>query len=84
MSLKKVKKYLVEGGIDMLKDFSKEDSISKDEFVGHSLCALEVIYDVNKLEGWDGLTKMIYNDELGILGYENLDDLMEDVFEQIN
>jgi len=84
MSLKKVKKYLVEGGIDMLKDFSKEDSISKDEFVGHSLCALEVIYDVNKLEDWDGLTKMIYNGELGILGYENLDDLMEDVFEQNN
>jgi hypothetical protein len=79
MSLKKVKKYLVEGGFDMLKDFSKEGGISKDVFIGHSLHLVETIHDVMHLDSWDELIKMVYNGELGVLGYGNLDDLMEDV-----
>ena len=84
MSLKKVKKFLIENGFDILKDFSKEYSISKDEFVGHSLCVLEAIWDVEKLEDWDSLIKMVYNGELGILGYIMFEDLMQDVLQQNN
>ena len=84
MSLKEVKKFIMDGGIDMLKDFSKECSTSKDEFVGHSLATLEAIWDVNRLEDWDDLIKMIYNGELGILGYGMFDDLMQDVLQQNN
>ena len=75
--LVKVKMYLRDCGFSIMKDFMKED-MDEREFVGmcSNICA--AMYRVMNMETWDDLTDMISKDDLGVLGYISLQDLMDD------
>ena len=82
MYLKKVKEHLKECGFSIMKDFLKEKDMDESEYVVmcSNICA--VVYKVENIETWDDLTDMIGDDDLGILGYTSLQELMDDSIEE--
>ena len=77
--LKRVKKHLVECGFDIMRDFLKEDEMCKGDFVGMSESITNSIYIVSSISTWEDLLDCLNRDDLGVLGYESLDQIMTDL-----
>jgi len=77
--LEKIKKHLVNCGFDIMSDFLKEDDMSKREFVSMCEGITNSMYLVNAISTWEDLLGCITRDDLGVLGYEDLDQIMEDM-----
>ena len=77
--LERIKKHLVDCGFDIMRDFLKEDEMSKREFVGMSESITNSIYIVSSIIVWEDLLDCLNRDDLGVLGYESLDQIMADL-----
>ena len=77
--LDRIKKHLVDCGFDIMRDFLKEDEMSKREFVGMSENITNSIYIMNAISTWEDLLDCLNRDDLGVLGYESLDQIMADL-----
>ena len=77
--LEKIKRHLVNCGFDIMRDFLREDDMSNGEFVSMCTNITNSIYLVNAINTWDNLLVCITRDDLGVLGYEDLDSIMTDL-----
>ena len=77
--LEKIKKHLVDCGFDIMRDFLREEDMSKREFVSFSENITGSMYIVNTIRTWHDLLGCLTRDDLGVLGYEGLDSLMADL-----
>ena len=77
--LERIKKHLVDCGFDIMRDFLKEDEMSKREFVGMSESITNSIYIVSSIKVWEDLLDCLNRDDLGVLGYVSLDQIMADL-----
>jgi len=77
--LEKIKKHLVDCGFDIMRDFLREDDMSNGEFVSMCTSITNSMYLVNAINTWEDLLDCLRRDDLGVLGYEDLDQIMEDV-----
>ena len=77
--LEKIKRHLVDCGFDIMRDFLREDDMSNGEFVSMCTNITNSIYLVNAINTWDNLLVCITRDDLGVLGYEDLDSIMTDL-----
>ncbi len=77
--LERVKKHLVDCGFDIMRDFLREEDMSKREFV--SMCGniTDSMYLVKSISDWEDLLDCLKRDDLGVLGYESLDQIMADL-----
>tara|TARA_R110000796_G_scaffold45326_1_gene109682 strand:- start:2154 stop:2420 length:267 start_codon:yes stop_codon:yes gene_type:complete len=76
--LKVIKKHLVECGFDLVRDFLLEFSEER-EYVSLAEQIASAQWAAKGIEDWDQLVQLLEEDEFGILGYLNLDDLISDV-----
>ena len=77
--LEKIKKHLVDCGFDIMRDFLREDDMSKREFVSMCENISNSTYLVNAIKDWEDLLDCLKRDDLGVLGYVDLDSIMVDV-----
>ena len=77
--LEKIKRHLVDCGFDIMNDFLREDDMSNGEYVSMCTNITNSIYLVNAINTWDNLLVCITRDDLGVLGYEDLDSIMTDL-----
>ncbi len=77
--LERIKKHLVDCGFDIMRDFLREEDMSKREFV--SMCGniTDSMYLVKSISDWEDLLDCLKRDDLGVLGYESLDQIMADL-----
>jgi len=77
--LEKIKKHLVDCGFDIMRDFLRENDMSHVEFVSMSESITNSMYLVNAISTWEDLLDRLKADHLGVLGYEDLDSIMQEV-----
>ena len=77
--LEKVKKHLVDCGFDIMRDFLKEGEMTKMEFVCMSEGLSNSMYLVDSISDWEDLLDCLRRDDLGVLGYVCLDDIMNEL-----
>ena len=77
--LEKIKKHLVDCGFDIMRDFLREEDMSKREFVSMCENITGSMYIVNTIRTWHDLLGCLTRDDLGVLGYVDLDSIMVDV-----
>ena len=77
--LERVKKHLVDCGFDIMRDFLREEDMSKREFVCMSQNIADSMYLVKSIGDWEDLLDCLKRDDLGVLGYESLDQIMADL-----
>jgi len=77
--LERIKKHLVDCGFDIMRDFLREEDMTSVEFVSMCENISNSMYIVNLIRTWEDLLGCITRDDLGVLGYEGLDALMEDL-----
>jgi len=77
--LEKIKKHLVDCGFDIMRDFLREDDMSKREFVSMCESISNSTYLVNAIKDWEDLLDCLKRDDLGVLGYCSLDEIMADL-----
>jgi hypothetical protein len=77
--LEKLKKHLVDCGFDIMRDFLREDDMNNGEYVSMCTNITNSIYLVNAIKDWNGLLYCLRRDDLGVLGYVDLDSIMADL-----
>ena len=77
--LEKIKKHLVDCGFDIMNDFLREDDMNNGEYVSMCTNITNSIYLVNAINDWEGLLDCLRRDDLGVLGYVDLDSIMADL-----
>ena len=77
--LEKIKKHLVDCGFDIMRDFLREEDMTSVEFVSMCENISNSMYIVNLIRTWEDLLGCLNRDDLGVLGYENLDQIMADL-----
>ena len=78
LSLNCIKKHLVECGISIQRDFLKEDEFDCEEYVSMVEDLSCAMYVASRLNSWQELSDKINKDIFGILGYFDLDSVIED------
>ena len=77
--LEKIKKHLVDCGFHIMRDFLKEDAMNNREYVSMCTNITNSIYLVNAISNWENLLACLRRGDLELLGYVDLDSIMEDV-----
>jgi hypothetical protein len=77
--LERIKKHLVDCGFDIMRDFLREGDMTSVEFIGMCENITNSIYIVNLIRTWEDLLDCLNRDDLGVLGYESLDQIMADL-----
>ena len=77
--LEKIKRHLVDCGFDIMNDFLREDDMSNGEYVSMCTNVTNSMYLVNAIKTWEDLLDCLRRDDLGVLGYVDLDSIMADL-----
>jgi hypothetical protein len=77
--LKKIKRHLIDCGFDIMNDFLREDDMNNGEYVSMCTNVTNSMYLVNAIMDWEDLLACLRRDDLGVLGYVDLDSIMTDL-----
>lgn len=76
--LENIKDFVKYQCLDTIETFSKEGDMTRDDFVSFTSQVAEIMFAIKSINNWTRLSYLSSVDFFAIIGFEDLDDLLED------